>query len=128
MGFPINQSRRRELWKNIQKINLKYYPRANQLIGKRMSTKLLGFFILKGLSRNYLDIQTNLEIAADHTPIIATISTHIITRQQQPKLHNSRTTGKYLEIKSKKTYSKHPPQNRGRPTNQKRGLGLGTKY
>jgi hypothetical protein len=37
---------------------------------------LLDFFIFKVLLHNSLDIRPNLEIASDHTPIIATISTH----------------------------------------------------
>jgi hypothetical protein len=52
---------------------------------------LLDFFIFKSLSHNFLDIRPNLEIVSDHTPIIATISTHIITHQKPPKLHNSKT-------------------------------------
>jgi hypothetical protein len=45
------------------------------------------FFIFKWLSHGSLDIRTNLEIASYHTPIIATISTHIITHQKPPRLH-----------------------------------------
>jgi hypothetical protein len=52
---------------------------------------LIDFFIFKGLSHNYLDIKPNLEIASDHTPIIATISTHTVTRKQPPKLRNRNT-------------------------------------
>jgi hypothetical protein len=52
---------------------------------------ILDFFIFKWLSYNSLDIRPNLEIASDHIPIIATISTHIITQQKPPKLHNSQT-------------------------------------
>jgi hypothetical protein len=52
---------------------------------------LLDFFIFKGLSHNSLDIRPDLEIASDHTPIIATNSTHIITHQNPPKLHNNKT-------------------------------------
>jgi hypothetical protein len=53
----------------------------------------LHFFIFKVLSHNSLDVRTNprLGIASDLTPIIATISTHIITRRKPPKLHNSQT-------------------------------------
>jgi hypothetical protein len=47
---------------------------------------LLDFFAFKGLSHNSLDTRPSLEIASDHTPIIATISTH-----NSPKLHNSQT-------------------------------------
>jgi hypothetical protein len=48
------------------------------------------FFIFKGLSHNSLYIRHNLQTASI-TPIIATISTHIITHQKLPKLHNSQT-------------------------------------
>jgi hypothetical protein len=41
---------------------------------------LLDFYIFKGLSKNYLDIKPNVEIASDRIPIVATISTHILTR------------------------------------------------
>jgi hypothetical protein len=71
------------------KSNYKYYPLANQLSGQEISTKnpdLLSFFIFKGLSHNPLDIRPNLEAALDHTPIIATISTHILYNS-----HNSET-------------------------------------
>jgi hypothetical protein len=51
---------------------------------------LLDYFIFKGLSDIFLDIQPNLEIASDHIPKIVTISTHVITRQEPTKLHNSK--------------------------------------
>jgi hypothetical protein len=38
----------------------------------------IDFFIFKWLLHNHLDITPNLEIASDHTPIIATINTHTI--------------------------------------------------
>jgi hypothetical protein len=52
---------------------------------------LRDYFVFKLLSHNYLGIKTNLEISSDHTPIITTIGTHIITGQQPLKLHNSKT-------------------------------------
>jgi endonuclease/exonuclease/phosphatase (EEP) superfamily protein YafD len=60
---------------------------------------LLDVFIFKGLSHNSLDIRPNLEIASDHTPIIATISKHIITHQNYT---TAKQTGKHSEMKSKK--------------------------
>jgi hypothetical protein len=44
-----------------------------------------------GPSGNYSYITLSLQIASDHTPIIATISIHIIACKQPPKLHNGNT-------------------------------------
>jgi hypothetical protein len=52
---------------------------------------LLDLFTFKRLLHNSLDKKLNLEIASDHTPIMTTISTHIITHQKPRKLHNSQT-------------------------------------
>jgi hypothetical protein len=56
---------------------------------------LLDFVIFKELSHNSLDIRPNLEIAPDHTSIIATISTHIITCQN---CTTAKQTGKHSEM------------------------------
>jgi hypothetical protein len=53
---------------------------------------LLDFFIFKGLLHNYLDIKPNIEIASDHIPS----RTHILTRQQPPKLHKSKRNWEVL--------------------------------
>jgi hypothetical protein len=61
------------------------------LVGPTDVTKtpdLLDYYTFKGLSNNDLDIQPNVETASDYTPMIVTISTHIITRQKSTKLHN----------------------------------------
>lgn len=39
---------------------------------------LIDFFVFNGLSHNYLSIKSNLELASDHTPIIATPSAHVL--------------------------------------------------
>jgi hypothetical protein len=56
------------------------------IVEKQMKCRLAGETEVLGENLP-LDINPNLEIASDHTPIIATISTHIKT----PKLHNSQT-------------------------------------
>jgi hypothetical protein len=55
---------------------------------------ILDFFIFRRLSHNSSNIRPNLEIASDHTQIIATISTHTVTHQKSPKLQNSQTAFK----------------------------------
>ncbi|PNF35987.1 hypothetical protein B7P43_G02293 [Cryptotermes secundus] len=41
---------------------------------------LLDFFIHKGITRNYIQIESNHELSSDHTPVIATLSTHVINQ------------------------------------------------
>ena len=45
----------------------------------------------KGISPAYADIQPSYDLTSDNSPIIATISTSIITRKPTPRLHNSKT-------------------------------------
>jgi hypothetical protein len=51
----------------------------------------LSDFIISGFSPSYADIQPSYDLSSDHTPIIATLSTTIVTEESTPKLHNSRT-------------------------------------
>jgi len=52
---------------------------------------LLDFFITSKISPANADIQPSYDISSDHTPIITTLSTSIITRKQQPRLHTAST-------------------------------------
>lgn len=52
---------------------------------------LLDFFIVKGLSRNYLKAETCLDSNSDHTPVLLTISTTIIHYDKPDTLYNNRT-------------------------------------
>jgi hypothetical protein len=44
--------------------------------------ELLDFFVYKGIATNYAQMQSNHELSFDHTPVIATPSTHVITSQR----------------------------------------------
>jgi len=52
---------------------------------------LLHFFIISGYSPSFADIQPSYDLSSDHTPIITTLSTIIMTKRPTPRLHNSRT-------------------------------------
>jgi hypothetical protein len=47
---------------------------------------LLDFFIYKGIATNCIKIKSNHELSSDHTPIIATLSTHVINTPTIPTL------------------------------------------
>jgi hypothetical protein len=52
---------------------------------------LLDLFVTAGFSSPYADIRSSYDLSSDYTPIIATISTTIITTKRAPRLQISRT-------------------------------------
>lgn len=62
---------------------------------------LVDFFIVKGLSNLYFDVDSSLDSVSDHTPVIATFSTTIIQREPRSTLYNQKTDwygfAEYLE-------------------------------
>jgi hypothetical protein len=62
---------------------------------------LLDFFINKGVTPNYIQVEPNFELSSDHTRVIATLSSHIISKPTSPDLTSKNTDWnsfrKYLE-------------------------------
>jgi exonuclease III len=58
----------------------------------------LDFFVTSGISKSYMEIEFNLDLSSDHTPVITTISTTIMTTKKIPKLHTAKPTGKNTEL------------------------------
>lgn len=52
---------------------------------------LLDFYIINGISANYLDVKSSYDVTSDHIPVIATISTTIIKAAPKPSLYNKNT-------------------------------------
>jgi hypothetical protein len=52
---------------------------------------LLDFFILHGIMSNYMQVESNFKLLLDHSPVIATISTHMISKSTIPTLITKQT-------------------------------------
>ena len=52
---------------------------------------LIDFYVTKNISSNYVQIEDNLELNSDHTPIILTLSESIIQKQCNPVLVSKKT-------------------------------------
>jgi hypothetical protein len=52
---------------------------------------LLDFVVISGISQSYMEIESNLDLSSDHTPMITTISTTIMAVKKIPKLHITKT-------------------------------------
>ena len=92
-GSRLTTTKGRELLKVIQEQNYSYLTTGTPTYWPTDGNKtpdLLDFFVTKGISPSYADIQP-YDLTSDHSPVIATISTSIITRKPTPRLHNSKT-------------------------------------
>jgi hypothetical protein len=52
---------------------------------------LLDFFISGGISKSYLEVNSNFDLSSDHTLVIGTISTTLINVNKVHRLHNKST-------------------------------------
>jgi hypothetical protein len=93
-GSGLIITKGRELYKLIHENNFStistgtptYWPTDENKI-----PDLVDFFITNGISPNYISVTASFDLASDHTPIIATISTSVILWNPKPILHNSKT-------------------------------------
>lgn len=62
---------------------------------------IIDSFIIKGLSINYIKVESSTDLSSDHTPVILTLSDTIIYKEPSPSLTNNKTDWKnysnYLE-------------------------------
>lgn len=63
-----------------------YWPTDPQKI-----PDLIDFFIIKNVSVNYMQIEEGWDMNSDHSPIVLTISEHIIKKENNPTLINNLT-------------------------------------
>lgn len=52
---------------------------------------LLDFFVVKGVSNNYLSVISSLDLHSDHSPVILTLSSSVITKERICTLSNKLT-------------------------------------
>ena len=52
---------------------------------------VIDFLVTRGISTNYVDVESCIDLSSDHTPVILTLSDRIIYAQPLPSLTNNRT-------------------------------------
>src|SRR5436190_4288500 len=57
---------------------------------------LLDFFVLKGITLNYINTEPSLDLSSDHTPIILTYSSTISMKEKAPSLFSKCTNWGYF--------------------------------
>lgn len=93
-GSRLITTKGKELYKLMQEEKYQYLSTGEPTYWPSDPHKipdLLDFFITKGVSPNFTDIESNGDLSSDHTPVIATISATIIKRTPKPSLYTNKT-------------------------------------
>lgn len=93
-GSRITTPKGRELYNLMQEFKYTYLSTGEPTYWPTDLNKipdLLDFYIVKGISANFTDVESNLDSSSDHSYVIATISTTIIKTTPKPSLYNNKT-------------------------------------
>lgn len=58
---------------------------------RRKMPDVIDFCIIKGINSNQFQAESCFDLSSDHSPIIVTMHSKILTKEQGPALHNSKT-------------------------------------
>jgi hypothetical protein len=88
-GARLITPKGRNLLEALNKLNCNYLSTGEPTYWPSDYNKipdLLDFFIYKGIASNCVQVESNHELSSDHTPVIATLSTHVINSPTIPTL------------------------------------------
>lgn len=93
-GSRMNNPRGRQLLTSINNNSLQYVSTGEPTYWPTDQQKvpdLLDFFVIKGISQTYIQIESSLDLSSDHSPIILTISSSVIKKEPPFSLSNNNT-------------------------------------
>lgn len=93
-GSRLATSRGRELRRTMLANNYHHISTGEPTYwptDRRKLPDLIDFCVIKGISTNYLEAVSCLDLSSDHSPVIVTLSTQIINNQKPPTLCNRKT-------------------------------------
>jgi hypothetical protein len=93
-GSRLVNPRGRNLLKCVDDNNFNYLSAGEPTYWPTDPNKLpdlLDFFVTRGISQNYLNVTSSLDLSSDHSPVILTLSSTITLRECPPLLTNKRT-------------------------------------
>lgn len=98
-GSRLANPRGRQLLRTLNELSLDYLSTGEPTYWPSDIHKipdLLDFFVTKGLPRNYLNIESSLDLSSDHSPIIVTVNSSVVLRPAPPFLYNKNTDWNYF--------------------------------
>jgi hypothetical protein len=89
MGTETLTPKGRNLLHAINRQNCKYLSTGEPtywLSDPNKLPDLLDFFILHGITLNYMQVASSFDLSSDHSPVIATLSAYVISKSTIPTL------------------------------------------
>jgi len=105
-GARTTTTKGKELYKSMIINNLKYLSTRQPTYwpsDMHRHPDLLDFCITKGIHTQRAEIASCLDLSSDHTPIIITLHTHFIKKQQKPSFYNNYRL-EHVSGNSRRTY------------------------
>jgi hypothetical protein len=93
-GARLTTPKGRNLVYAISRQNCKYLNTGEPTYWPSNPNKLphlSDFFILHGITSNYMQVESSLELSSDHSPVNASISTYVISKSTIPTLITKQT-------------------------------------
>lgn len=93
-GSRLTTAKGRRLHEAATRMGCSYYSTGRPTYWPTDPNKipdLIDFFITKNISENYVKLEDNYDMSSDHSPVIMTLSGHIITKEKRPTLVNKFT-------------------------------------
>jgi len=115
-GSRLTTLKGRNLLQSITNFNCTYLSTAEPTYWPTDPNKvpdLLDFLVIKGFSKNYLQLTPNWDLPSDHTPIIATLSTHVFRKPPAPRLSSHTTNRNFFRTHSQQATPRHATSNPG---------------
>lgn len=111
-GSKYSSTKGKELYKTGQALKSNFISSGSLTYWPTDPNKLLDaidFFIVKGISTNYVQAESCLDISSDHTPVLLTISETIITKQPPISICNKHTNWENFKSDLENMITLHVP-------------------
>jgi hypothetical protein len=93
-GSRLITTKGRELYSAAKELNCDFHSTGKPTYWPTDVNKipdLLDFFITRNISQNYVKVEEELELAADHSSVVMTLSDKVIIKEDSPTLVNKTT-------------------------------------
>lgn len=111
-GSRIETTKGRALYSAGKQLKCNFYSTGKPTYWPTDTEKipdLIDFFIVKGISGNYIEIEESFDLNSDHSPIILTLSQDIIKKSDSIKLSNKKTNWENFKSQLEKTIQLQAP-------------------
>ncbi|VVC44072.1 Endonuclease/exonuclease/phosphatase [Cinara cedri] len=105
-GSRLITTKGRDLFTSVNKIKAPFITTIKSTYwptGPDKLPDLINFYVMKGISSNYEEVEGLIELTSDHIPVLLSLSSNVIVKQKKISIANKKRIGTYLKVLSMKT-------------------------